>query len=158
MPAWSPASSSTPTSQSYDVPRPPKLNVLNTALMSAVVGDSFDDARADRSHWGRVVESAVGAHLVNTASSATVRYWRDGHEEIDFVLQRGPRLVGIEVKAGRGLPRRSSLKTFERRFSAPPSIGRRRGGRAVARFPSGVCRPLAQHVMSTSNLIPPHLH
>ena len=101
----------------------PKLNVLNTALMSAVVGDSFDDARADRSHWGRVVESAVGAHLVNTASSATeVRYWRDSNEEVDFVLQRGPRLVGIEVKAGRGLRRRSSLKTFERRFSALPSI------------------------------------
>ncbi len=101
----------------------PKLNVLNTALMSAVVGDSFDDARADRSHWGRVVESAVGAHLVNTASSATeVRYWRDSNEEVDFVLQRGPRLVGIEVKAGRGLPRLSSLKTFERRFSALPSI------------------------------------
>ena len=101
----------------------PKLNVLNTALMSAVVGDSFEDARADRSHWGRVVESAVGAHLVNTASSAAnVRYWRDGNNEIDFVLQRGPRLVGIEVKAGRGLPRRSSLNTFERRFSALPSI------------------------------------
>ena len=101
----------------------PKLNVLNTALMSAVVGDSFDDARADRSHWGRVVESAVGAHLLNTASSATnVRYWRDSNEEVDFVLQRGPRLVGIEVKAGRGLPQRSSLETFEHRFSALPSI------------------------------------
>ncbi len=100
----------------------PKLNVLNTALMSAVVGDSFDDALADRSHWGRVVESAVGAHLVNTASATNVRYWRDGNEEVDFVLQRGPRLVGIEVKAGRGLPRRSSLNTFERRFSALPSI------------------------------------
>ena len=101
----------------------PKLNVLNTALMTAVVGDGFDDARADRSHWGRVVESAVGAHLVNTASSATnVRYWRDGGQEVDFVLQRGPRLVGVEVKAGRGRPRRSNMETFERRFSASPSI------------------------------------
>ena len=101
----------------------PKLNVLNTALMSAVVGDSFDDARADRSHWGRVVESAVGAHLVNTAWSVTsVRYWRDGDEEVDFVLQRGPRLVGVEVKAGRRRPRRTNLERFERRFSASPSI------------------------------------
>ncbi|WP_419838473.1 ATP-binding protein [Candidatus Poriferisodalis sp.] len=101
----------------------PKLNVLNTALMSAVVGDSFDDARADRSHWGRVVESAVGAHLVNSASSAiNVRYWRDGNEEVDFVLQRGPHLVGIEVKAGRRRPRRSSIKSFEHRFSAAPSL------------------------------------
>lgn len=101
----------------------PKLNVLNTALMSAVVGDSFDDARKNRNHWGRVVESAVGGHLVNTASSSTsVRYWRDGNSEVDFVLQRGPRLVGIEVKSGSGRPKRSSLVEFERRFSAAPSI------------------------------------
>ncbi|MDE0496041.1 MAG: ATP-binding protein [Acidimicrobiaceae bacterium] len=101
----------------------PKLNVLNTALMSAVVGDGFEDARADRSHWGRVVESAVGAHLINTASSATnVRYWRDGDDEIDFVLQRGQRLVGIEVKAGRRRPRRSRIESFERRFSASPTV------------------------------------
>lgn len=101
----------------------PKLNVLNTALMSAVVGDSFEDARANPSHWGRVVESSVGAHLVNTASPATrVRYWRDDDDEVDFVLQRGSHLVGVEVKAGRGRPRRSSLTRFERRFSALPSI------------------------------------
>ncbi len=101
----------------------PKLNVLNTALMSAVFGNSFDDARGDRNHWGRVVESAVGAHLVNSASSATsVRYWRDGNQEVDFVLQRGPRLVGIEVKAGRSRPRRSSMEVFQSKFSASPSI------------------------------------
>lgn len=101
----------------------PKVNVLNTALMSAVVGYSFDDARGYREHWGRVVESAVGAHLVNTASSSTnVRYWRDGNQEVDFVLQRGPRLVGVEVKSGSGRPRRSSLEEFERRFSAARSI------------------------------------
>ncbi|MCY3849179.1 MAG: ATP-binding protein [Acidimicrobiaceae bacterium] len=101
----------------------PKLNVLNTALMSAVVGLDFDDSREDRHHWGRIVESAVGAHLVNTASSATnVRYWRDGGQEVDFVLQRGPRLVGIEVKAGRSRPRHSSMMEFERRFSASDSI------------------------------------
>lgn len=101
----------------------PKLNVLNTALMSAVVGDSFEDARAERSHWGRVVESAVGAHLINTAASATsVLYWRDGNDEIDFVLKRGSRLVGIEVKAGRRSPRRSSIEAFERRFAASPTV------------------------------------
>ena len=43
----------------------PKLNVLNTALMSAMSGYSFDEARQDRSYWGRLVESAVGAHLYN---------------------------------------------------------------------------------------------
>ena len=47
----------------------PKLNVLNTALMTSGSGYSFDEARADRTYWGRIVESAVGAHLCNSATS-----------------------------------------------------------------------------------------
>ena len=96
----------------------PKLNVLNTALMAVFSRYTFEEARADRSHWGRMVESAVGAHLINTASSWTdVRYWRDGHDEVDFVLSRGPRTVAVEVKSGRKRERRSGLAEFERRFN-----------------------------------------
>lgn len=45
---------------------PPKLNVLNTALMSVETGYSFEAAKVDRTYWGRLVESAVGSHLYNT--------------------------------------------------------------------------------------------
>ena len=90
----------------------PKLTVLNTALMTAGSGYTFEEARADRTFWGRIVESAVGAHLINTATSdIRVYYWRDGDHEVDFVLQRGPRLVAIEVKSG---PRRGSLSGLEK--------------------------------------------
>ena len=90
----------------------PKLNVLNNALMTADSGYSFAAAQADRTFWGRIVESAVGAHLVNTAASdIRVRYWRDGAREVDFVLQRGPKLVAIEVKSGP--PRRSDSQTLD---------------------------------------------
>ncbi len=95
----------------------PKLTVLNTALMTAGAGYSFEEAQADRTFWGRVVESAVGAHLLNTATSdIRLHHWRDGPHEVDFVLQRGPRVVAIEVKSG---PRRGALtglQTFEERF------------------------------------------
>ena len=95
----------------------PKLNVLNTALMSAVCGLSFDEARADRSYWGRLVESCVGAHLLNAASSRTeVKYWRDREYEVDFVLERGPNLVGIEVKSGQSPAAVHGLSEFQRRF------------------------------------------
>ena len=78
----------------------PKLNVLNTALMTADSGYSFAAAQADRTFWGRIVESAVGAHLHNTAArNIRVRYWRDSQTEVDFVLQRGHELVAIEVKS-----------------------------------------------------------
>ena len=96
----------------------PKFNVLNTALMSVASGYTFDEARADRSQWGRMVESAVGAHLLNTASPRTdIRYWRDGNDEVDFVLRQGPRTVGIEVKSGRRRARSSGLAEFEQRFN-----------------------------------------
>ena len=95
----------------------PKLNVLNTALMAVASGYTFEEARADRSYWGRTVESAVGAHLVNTASPSTaVKYWRDGPHEVDFVLQRGPHIVGIEVKSGAAPAALAGLSEFERRF------------------------------------------
>lgn len=95
----------------------PKLNVLNTALIAFESGYTFEEARADRSQWGRMVESAVGAHLLNTASTGThVRYWRDGGAEVDFVLHRGPRTVGIEVKSGAVSTRLSGLDAFKRRF------------------------------------------
>ena len=101
----------------------PKLNVLNTALMTAGSGYSFDEAQADRTYWGRIVESAVGAHLFNTAESdMRLYYWRDGPHEVDFVLRRGSRIVAVEVKSGeertpaRGPRPLPGMEEFERRF------------------------------------------
>jgi hypothetical protein len=44
----------------------PKFAVNNTALMTAQSAKTFDQARADHVFWGRLVESAVGAHLLNS--------------------------------------------------------------------------------------------
>ncbi len=101
----------------------PKLNVLNTALMAVVSGYTFEEARSDRTFWGRMVESAVGAHLANTASpSTTVKYWRERNHEVDFVLQRGPHIVGIEAKSGSELGSTRGMAEFERRFGVRPII------------------------------------
>ena len=101
----------------------PKLNVLNTALMGATSGYSFAEAKADRTFWGRLVESAVGAHLVNTAGQTVeVSYWREGSHEIDFVLRRAANVRGIEVKSGGGRASDSAVEEFENRFRALPSL------------------------------------
>ena len=101
----------------------PKLNVLNTALMGATSGYSFAEAKADRTFWGRLVESAVGAHLVNTAGrTVEVSYWREGSREIDFVLRRAANVRGIEVKSGGGRASDSAVEEFENRFGALPSL------------------------------------
>jgi predicted AAA+ superfamily ATPase len=81
----------------------PKLQVLNTALMTAQSGLTLEQARADRAFWGRLVESAVGAHLLNAAAAGTceIFYWRDRNREVDFVVKTGRMLTAIEVKSGR---------------------------------------------------------
>ena len=86
----------------------PKLQVLNTALMSAQDHRSLAEARSDGDHWGRLVESAVGAHLFNSSfgTNISLTYWRERNHEVDFVLQQGRAVVGIEVKSG---GRRESL-------------------------------------------------
>ena len=95
----------------------PKLNVQNTALMSASASYSFEQAQADRSYWGRLVESTVGAHFINTASGdCKVSYWRESPHEVDFVLSRGKRLVCIEVKSGKPTGHTSGLSKFAADF------------------------------------------
>ncbi len=81
----------------------PKLQVLNTALMTAQSGMSLADARRDRQLWGRVVESAVGGHLANAAAAGIceVFYWRERSHEVDFVVRAGKTVTAIEVKTGR---------------------------------------------------------
>lgn len=102
----------------------PKLIVLNTALMTALSGYSVQEAQNDRPFWGRVVESAVGAHLCNTRGPVTrIHYWRDrsGQYEVDFVIERGPYIVGVEVKSGNVRSRRG-LDAFKSRFPKAKTI------------------------------------
>jgi predicted AAA+ superfamily ATPase len=95
---------------------PPKFQVLNTALMSALSTYTFAEARADRSYWGRVVESAVGAHLCNSAETGTrIHYWRESPLEVDFVIGSRKRLAAVEVKSGKSSASKPGLDEFCRR-------------------------------------------
>jgi len=95
----------------------PKLVLWNNALVSAGARPSFAEAQADGAWWGRLVENAVGAHLLNHLQGApwSVTYWRDGTAEVDYVVSRGARTWAIEVKSGRG-GRVSGLSAFRARY------------------------------------------
>jgi predicted AAA+ superfamily ATPase len=96
----------------------PKLQVLNTALLSATSGMSFAEAREDRDRWGRLVESAVGAHLLNSSAGEGIElfYWRERNREVDFVLKRGKNVVAIEVASGARKGSLPGLQTFAQSF------------------------------------------
>jgi predicted AAA+ superfamily ATPase len=96
----------------------PKLQVLNTALLAALSVQDLAAALMDREHWGRVVESAIGAHLLNGAvgQGIEVSYWREGNLEVDFVLQQGEQLVAIEVKSNRKRDALPGLAAFTKAY------------------------------------------
>jgi len=81
----------------------PKLLTFNTALMSALSGLSYKEAITDRQYWGRLTESAVGAHLINDSKGKgiNVYYWLNRNREVDFVLESGKTVVAVEVKSGK---------------------------------------------------------
>lgn len=97
----------------------PKLQVLNTALLTAQSGMTPEDARSDRAFWGRLVESAVGAHLANAAATGAceVTYWRERNREVDFVVRSGRRVVAIEVKSSRAQVEQAGLAAFREAFN-----------------------------------------
>ena len=96
----------------------PKLQVLNTALMTAGTGLTLEQARADREFWGRLVESAVGAHLANAAAGGSCKlfYWRDRGREVDFVVRAGRALTAVEVKSGRAPSSLRGMAAFAETF------------------------------------------
>jgi predicted AAA+ superfamily ATPase len=114
----------------------PKLQVLDTALMSVQLGIGLDEARADGELWGRLVESAVGAHLANAASvrDLSLAWWREGDREVDFVAWRGAKIAAIEVKSGRRRAATPGLDAFARKFGPTRSIVVGRDGIDLERF------------------------
>jgi len=102
----------------------PKFQVLNTALMTAQSGLTLREARRDHEFWGRVVESAVGAHLANAAAAGVCElyYWRDRNREVDFVTRAGRRVTAIEVKSGRFRDTQPGQAVFASAFKVHRSL------------------------------------
>ena len=96
----------------------PKLQVLNTALMTAQDNRTAAEARQDGNYWGRLVESCVGAHLLNTSFGTNIEltYWRERNQEVDFILRQGKTTVAIEVKSGRRAESLPGMEAFAAHF------------------------------------------
>jgi uncharacterized protein len=81
----------------------PKWQVQNSSFSTVYNNYSFKEVLKNPDIWGRYVETAIGAYLVRAQKlyGIEVFYWREGNDEIDFVLKNRQIVVGIEVKSGR---------------------------------------------------------
>jgi predicted AAA+ superfamily ATPase len=97
----------------------PKFQVHNTALISAQRNETFKDITVQPAQWGRMVESAVGTHLINHALTErfTLYYWRERNEEVDFIIEKGGNTVALEIKSG-ATQSRSGMTAFQKQFNS----------------------------------------
>jgi uncharacterized protein len=95
----------------------PKFQVFNTALISAQRSESFSHIMQQPAQWGRLVESAVGAHLANhtLTEQITLNYWRDRNDEVDFIIQKNGKVIGLEVSSG-DTHKLKGMDAFRKRF------------------------------------------
>jgi predicted AAA+ superfamily ATPase len=96
----------------------PKFQVLNNALLTAQSGYLFRECKTNPEWWGRLVESSVGAYLLNVLKGTRIKvfYWRERDKEVDFVLEKGGRKVAIEVKSGSRREKLPGIDLFSSMF------------------------------------------
>lgn len=96
----------------------PKFQVHNTALIAAQQPLIFTEINQQPAQWGRIVESAIGAHLLNYARQEGYQlfYWREANEEVDFVLQYRGKVLALEVKSSTAR-NTTGMRAFQKKFS-----------------------------------------
>ena len=116
----------------------PKLMVYNTALFSVQSGMKFATAFTTPKAWGRWVESAVGAYLLNQADELGFKlyYWRERDDEVDFIIEYNRQSIAIEVKSGRR-SNNQGLALFQKQFQPKRAFVVGSGGIPVEDFLTG---------------------
>jgi len=95
----------------------PKWLTYNTSLSSVYESYDFGSIKNHFVKWGRKVEQAIGSYLLNSSRiyNFQVYYWRDGNEEVDFIIQKGDKIIPIEVKIGKA-KQHTGLVSFSNKF------------------------------------------
>ena len=113
----------------------PKFQVFNSALLSALHGKTYEQAFTDSKLWGRWVETAVGAYLINNAEPLGYKlyYWREASNEVDYILERRGETIAIEVKSGHRTTNKG-ITLFRERYNPRHAIIVGSGGIPIEDF------------------------
>ncbi len=113
----------------------PKFQVFNNALLTAQDDLTYEKVLSDSKIWGRLVESAIGAHLINNAitNNYIVYYWREKNDEVDFILERKNTLIALEVKTGRRAEN-NGMRVFAQTFKPKKVLLVGTGGIGIETF------------------------
>jgi uncharacterized protein len=113
----------------------PKFQVYNNALLTALENHTFAETQINAKDWGRLVESAIGSHLINSSVSERYElyYWRENNYEVDFVIKKNGKLIGIEVKSGLRADNKG-MSAFSKSYNPDKVLLVGTGGIGIAEF------------------------
>jgi uncharacterized protein len=102
----------------------PKLVLWNNALINALSTREYVKTREDPELWGRIVENSVGASLLNELQALPweLYYWRQGNDEVDYILHTSTKTWAIEVKSSRMKQSRGLQRFLDLHRTAEPFI------------------------------------
>jgi predicted AAA+ superfamily ATPase len=101
----------------------PKFQVHNTALISAQSSSLLNEIQNNQAAWGRIIESAIGAHLLNNSltSDYELNYWREGDAEVDFIITKNKKSIAIEVKSNKASITKG-MQQFQKQYESQKMI------------------------------------
>jgi len=101
----------------------PKFQVHNTALISAQSSSLLNEIQNNPAAWGRIIESAIGAHLLNNSltSDYELNYWREGDAEVDFIITKNKKSIAIEVKSNKAIITKG-MQQFQKQYESQKMI------------------------------------
>jgi len=97
---------------------------MNTALITAQQSSSFSDAKKNGEFWGHLVESSVGATILNKIKGKGIDlfYWAGNNREVDFVICKGKSIIAIEVKSSRKKTNLPGIELFSKEFNVKKKL------------------------------------
>ena len=107
----------------------PKFQVFNSALLNIYSGYAFSEAIQTPMIWGRLFESAIGAHLISESLTGNyeVFYWRNDNLEVDYILKKDNKIIALEVKSNTDTTNKG-LAAFRERYKPQASFVVGKGG------------------------------
>jgi len=114
----------------------PKLQVFNTALISAQSHLSFKEMKQDKEAWKNLVKCSIGGHILNSILGTRVKvfYWKEGGNEIDFVVRKDKTLLTITVNDDDKKQHGRAIEEFSRLYHPQQNLFVGKGGIPVDKF------------------------
>lgn len=114
----------------------PKLQVLNTALATAQNHLSFEAIKQHRDFWKRLIECAVGAHLLNSTfgTKTEVFYWKEENRSVDFIVRNDDNLIVVEVNNSQKGKNLQGVDVFTQKYSPARTLFVGEGGISIEDF------------------------